>query len=148
MNLQRLKILRHGKEVFAVDEEAQQSYPVVNPGHIPTVEMKDGIFSIDTEHKTAQFESRRAEPTYVFLPRKKFTGISPSTVAVLPDMTSQALILGGHVVVTRTGTGVIVDAPGLTKETAKFVAALVLAGVDPVDPRLAEAVRYMLDKDR
>jgi hypothetical protein len=144
MNLQRMKILRHGKTTFAVDNEAQQSYPVVNPGHIPAG-MEDGIFSIDTENRTAQFESRHAEAAYVFMPRKKFKDTPPSSAITLPNRTSQALLLGGRVAVTRTDTGFIVDAPDLPKDVAKLVAALALAGYDVLDPRLAEALRYMFE---
>jgi len=144
MNLQRLKILRHGKEVFAVDDSAQQTYPVVNPGHIPEG-YEDGLFTIDTEHRTAQFESRRRAPSYQWGTRAKPATPPPTThVSFLPDGTKILHILGGKVLVTVKGEECYVDAPDFPSEVTKLVMAQALEGMDLATPEYAKALLYVL----
>jgi len=144
MNLQRLKIRRSGFGSIAVDDEAQQSYPIVNPGSIPAG-MEDGIFSIDTENRVAQFESRKAMPSYQWGTRAKPATPPPTTVSTLVDGTRVVYILGGKVLVTMKGEECYVDAPTFTPQVARLVMAQALEGVDLTTPGYAKALLYVLD---
>jgi hypothetical protein len=144
MNLQRLRVLRHGQQVFAVDGNLQQTFPVVNPGHIPDG-VEDGIFSIDYQNKTAQFESRKREPTFVWMTREN-KDASKSTKSSLPDGTAVTYILGGDVLVTHKGNEVYVDGEHLPKDAARLLGALTLEGLDISSLEVAKALRYVLKR--
>lgn len=145
MNLLRLKIARHGNKVFAVDNALEQSYPVVNPGLIP-LEMEDAIFSIDTTQRTAQFESRRAGPSYLWGTRAGIEDAPPTTVSTLPDGTKYLLLLNGAVTVTMKGEECYVDAPGLSEEMQNLVLAQALMGFNLESPAYAKALQYVILK--
>jgi hypothetical protein len=143
MNLQRLKILRHGKGIYAVDDRTEQSYPVVNPGLVPDG-MEEGIFSIDDENKTASFESRKAEPSYQWGTRRKPATPPPTRVSSLPDGTKVFHLLGGEVLVTVKGEECYVDAPLLPPGAAQLVLAQALEGMNLATPEYAKALLYIL----
>jgi len=142
MDLKRLKIYRHGKNAFAVDDECKgesNTFVIVNTADIPEG-MKDGIFTVDRRNNTARFESRKAAPGILFVARKEPKELPRAHKQTLPDGTG-VLLLDGAVSVTRTVGGVYVDAEGLSEDAKRLLAGLALEGAD--HEVLARALRYV-----
>jgi len=144
MNLKRLRIVRKDEQVFA--DDSGTLLRVTNPEEV-SLGSEDGIFTLDRGHRTATYESRRAElPLTVVANRNFVPGTTPEThVTTLPDGTVHVWLLDGAVLVTLKDDRVWVDAPLLPKQVRRLIGAMALEGVVISTPAFAKALRYILE---